>query len=139
MMRKQLFTAAFILAFTGAFAQQYQEKCGANTELQKELQDPENRAKYDAFQEKLTRYLADSNVPVQRTSDGVRIIPTVFHILHDGGSENISDERVYAQMEVLNADFRRLNVDTVNTPERFYGDTEYTSFVFTGDAIADFI
>jgi len=138
-MRKLLSTASLLLFFVTTFAQQYQEKCSTHIELQKELQNPENKVKYEAFQEALRRYVADPQTPVIRGNDGVRIVPTVFHILHDGGSENISNQRVLTQLEVLNEDFRRLNIDTVNTPERFYGDTEYTSFVFTGDAIADFV
>lgn len=43
------------------------------------------------------------------------IIPTVVHVIHQGGSENISDAQVYSQLDVLNADFRRRNADTVNT------------------------
>ena len=33
--------------------------------------------------------------------------------------ENISDEKVYSQIRILNENFRRLNADTVNTPEWF--------------------
>lgn len=137
-MKNYLFIATLFLGSLGATAQEYHEKCGANIELQKELQDPENKAKYDAFQEAVLRYTADPDVAVIR-ENGVRIIPTVFHILHDGGSENILVSRVMTQMEVLNEDFRRLNADTANMPERFYGDTEYTHFVFNSDGIADFV
>lgn len=43
--------------------------------------------------------------------DEIIIIPVVFHIIHDGGDENISDEQVYSAMEVLNRDMRMLNSD----------------------------
>lgn len=43
--------------------------------------------------------------------DEVLYIPVVFHIIHDNGDENISDEQVYSAMEVLNNDFRMLNSD----------------------------
>lgn len=46
-------------------------------------------------------------------------IPVVFHVVFKAGSENISDEQVLSQLAVLNEDFRRLNADTVNTPEHF--------------------
>ena len=68
-----------------------------------------------------------------------RIIPVVFHVLHEGGNENIGLNKIQQQMDVLNEDYSRLNPDTVNTPERFYGDTEYTHFVFNSDSIATFI
>lgn len=40
------------------------------------------------------------------------IIPVVFHILHDHGSENISDAQVLDAVSILNEDFRKLNADT---------------------------
>lgn len=56
---------------------------------------------------------------LQRTATtrggGVRVIPTVFHIIHQGGSENISMEQIEDQMRIINEDFRRQNADTTNT------------------------
>ncbi|MFK7807896.1 MAG: M43 family zinc metalloprotease [Saprospiraceae bacterium] len=54
-----------------------------------------------------------------RGSDEVYIIPVVFHIVHNGGSENISDEQVYSAIEFLNTDFRLLNEDIANAPDVF--------------------
>lgn len=39
------------------------------------------------------------------------IIPLVFHVIHNNGEENISDEQIYDAVEVLNRDFRMLNED----------------------------
>lgn len=44
-------------------------------------------------------------------SDEIVYIPVVFHIIHDNGNENISDEQVLDAMEILNRDFRMLNED----------------------------
>lgn len=44
-------------------------------------------------------------------SETVYTIPIVFHIVHNEGTENISDEQVYDAVEILNRDFRRLNSD----------------------------
>lgn len=129
---------AVSLTAIGAMAQNH-DKCGADIALREQLKDPEVRARYEAFQEAALRYAADPRVAVNRDENGVRIIPVVFHILHEGGSENITVQRVEKQLEVLNEDFQRLNEDTVNMPERFYGDTEYTHFVFTSAAIEDFV
>lgn len=62
--------------------------------------------------------------PTKATEDYV--IPVVFHVIHEGGSENISFEQIEDQMRILNEDFARLNEDTVNTPSVFAeyaGDT----------------
>lgn len=137
MMKRYLLLPVFLmLAFAGVAQNIHQ--CGTMLELEKENQDPENKAKYEAFQDAVRRYTQDPNVPVHR-ENGIRIIPVVFHILHDGGSENISKSRCETQLEVLNEDYRRLNPDTTNTPERFYGDTEYTHFTFSNDALEGFI
>jgi PKD repeat protein len=39
-------------------------------------------------------------------------IPVVFHILHLGGPENISDAQIYDEVAILNTDYRKLNADT---------------------------
>jgi len=67
----------------------------------------------------------------ENTANGVRnddhyIVPVVFHIIHEGGSENISLTQIEDQMRILNEDFARLNADTTNTPAVFAeyaGDT----------------
>ena len=50
----------------------------------------------------------------------VYIIPVVFHVIHNGGPENISDEQIYSAIEGLNRDFRLLNEDVENAPDVFY-------------------
>lgn len=46
--------------------------------------------------------------------EAVLYIPVVFHVIHQYGPENISDEQIFDQMEILNRDFRKLNADTIN-------------------------
>ncbi|MFT4544591.1 MAG: hypothetical protein ACI9UR_000694 [Bacteroidia bacterium] len=137
MMKKYLLSTALVLSAFGLFAQDH-GVCGADHVLQEQLQNPEAREKYDAFQEAILRYSQNPQVAVTR-EDGKRIIPVVFHILHDGGNENIGLNKVQQQLDVLNQDFQRLNPDTVNTPERFYGDTEYTHFTINSDSIMTFV
>ncbi|MBI1287676.1 MAG: PKD domain-containing protein [Flavobacteriales bacterium] len=50
---------------------------------------------------------------------GPRIIPTVFHVIHQGGNENISYEQIEDQIRILNEDYRRMNEDTANTRSIF--------------------
>lgn len=38
-------------------------------------------------------------------------IPVVFHILHIGGPENISDAQIFDEMTILNNDYAKLNAD----------------------------
>ncbi len=47
------------------------------------------------------------------------VIPVVFHIIHNGGEENISDEQVEDAIRVLNDDYNRLNADWTNVRPEF--------------------
>lgn len=46
-------------------------------------------------------------------------IPVVVHILYNNATQNILNAQIQSQLDALNKDFRRLNADTINTPERF--------------------
>ncbi len=46
--------------------------------------------------------------------DNLIIIPVVFHVVHNYGSENISRAQVLDAIRILNEDYRKLNADTVD-------------------------
>ncbi len=46
-------------------------------------------------------------------------IPVVVHVVYNSSSQNISDAQIRSQIDVLNKDYRRLNGDTINTPQVF--------------------
>lgn len=48
-------------------------------------------------------------------------IPVVVHVFHRNNASKISKEQVYSQIEALNRDFGRNNLDTVRTPQMFKG------------------
>jgi PKD repeat protein len=56
---------------------------------------------------------AGHNGPVR--GGGMRIIPVVFHVIHMGGAENISRAQILDQVQTLNLDYSRTNLDTANT------------------------
>lgn len=47
-----------------------------------------------------------------KTAAPTYTIPVVFHILHLGGVENISDAQILDQMSILTRDYNKLNADT---------------------------
>lgn len=47
----------------------------------------------------------------QKSTD-LKIIPVVFHVLHQNGSENISDAQIWSAIQNLNEDFQKLNADS---------------------------
>lgn len=48
-------------------------------------------------------------------------IPVVFHVVYKTAEQNIPDARLFEQLDILNADFRRLNADASDTPDEFAG------------------
>ncbi len=66
------------------------------------------------------------------------IIPVVVHIIHNnkngiiGGinNNNISERQIFSQIEVLNRDFSRTNLDTTNTPSEFKSIASSTDIEF---------
>lgn len=60
--------------------------------------------------------------PVQEKVTGVvYTIPVVFHILHNGGTENISDAQILDAFNILNRDYRKLNADANSVVAAFQG------------------
>jgi PKD repeat protein len=51
--------------------------------------------------------------------DEIYIIPVVFHIIHQNGAENISDEQIQDCVNILTRDFRKLNADTSQIVDEF--------------------
>ncbi len=49
----------------------------------------------------------------------VYTIPVVFHIIHQGGVENISDAQIFDAMAIINRDFRKQNSDTSGIIDAF--------------------
>ena len=48
-------------------------------------------------------------------------IPVVFHVIHNNGPENISNDQIYDAVAILNRDFRKLNADTSSIVAAFQG------------------
>lgn len=47
-----------------------------------------------------------------KSNQGKIVIPLVFHILNEGGSENISDAQVMDEVRIMNRDYNKQNADT---------------------------
>ncbi len=65
-----------------------------------------------------------------KSATATYIIPVVFHVIHKGGAENISDANILAQLNVINQDFSRQNPDAVNTYAPFVAAAANTDIEF---------
>jgi hypothetical protein len=123
-MKKIIFSLIGLIYLTNIYGQRY---CGSELNLT-ELQQADT-VRYQRIMnlENATQFrLAGTNSIPQSTI----IIPVVVHILYNNSSQNVSEQQVYAQIQVLNEDFRRLNNDQTNTPSAFAG--------IAGDANVEF-
>ncbi|MBM3159945.1 MAG: T9SS type A sorting domain-containing protein [Bacteroidetes bacterium] len=92
------------------------EFCHQHKKMAQLMQNPEFAAMYE--QDKIAfDKLKNKAVP----KGVVYKIPIVFHVLHNNGVENISDEQIYNAVEILNRDFRKLNPDTATVQSDFVG------------------
>ncbi len=60
-----------------------------------------------------------------RNMDSVKVVPIVVHIIHNGGSENISEVQIQSQIQVLNEDYGKIpgtngDGNGVDTEVRFF-------------------
>ena len=117
----------FLIGIPSISAQNW---CGTMAHQQSLLQNqPEKAAR---LQERMEQF---NSLQKENSAKGIKnnehyIIPVVFHIIHEGGSENISLTQIEDQMRILNEDFARLNPDTTNTPAIFAQNAGDTNIEF---------
>lgn len=97
------------------------EYCKEHKLTNEMLQDASFAKQWNKDREALAQHLAEmkakeDHIPGKAT---VYRIPVVFHILHDGGVENVSREQVEDAIRVMNRDYRRLNADADNVQPEF--------------------
>lgn len=94
--------------------------CGTDVAM-KQLLDthPEIKASFIAHEQEYTDAAVAGAARKGIQSVPVYTIPVVFHVLHQNGSENISDAQIVDAINVLNTDMRKLNADTSLIIPRF--------------------
>ncbi len=105
-MRNTIFTV--ILLFTVFFG--FSQKCLTDYHYEQyQKAHPELQYEFDKL-----AHIQDY-VPQQKTNGVTRIIPVVFHVIHEYGPENISKAQIDDAIRILNEDYRKLNPDTTDT------------------------
>ena len=80
--------------------------------------DPDFRANQNQIEEFTQRFIAEDRRLQIRV---VVNIPVVVHVVYNTAAENISDAMIQSQIDVLNADFRKMNSDINKVPPAFAG------------------
>ncbi|HOV10329.1 MAG TPA: T9SS type A sorting domain-containing protein [Bacteroidales bacterium] len=124
-MRKIVLSAFMLLLVCAGFAQEKNPTSPllyhADDMLLKKAvtEKPELINQYMIYEENLKNLLNSINsqngkngAKTDTLIDGKRIIPVVFHIVHNGGPENISREQIEDAIKLINIDYNKLNADT---------------------------
>ncbi|PDH47300.1 MAG: hypothetical protein CND86_03700 [Bacteroidetes bacterium MED-G21] len=117
----------FLIGISSISAQNW---CGTVAHQQSLIENqPEKAAALQERMEQFNRLQKENSAKGIKNNDHY-IVPVVFHVIHEGGSENISLDQINDQMRILNEDFARLNPDTTNTPAIFAQNSGDTNIEF---------
>ncbi len=118
-MKKQVTKIALALSLISGFAGFAQQKaiqpCDTYAAMEERFKaNPEARKDFEASQKVLE--ILQSQFEANQASGKIAAfeytVPVVFHILHTGGSENITDAQCIAALAQVNSDYSRLGADT---------------------------
>lgn len=117
MFKKLLYCLGLAAGLTGsAYAQR---TCATMSHLDHlEQKFPGTKAQLKMNDQVLLRQQVNALVANQKGA-AVITIPVVVHVVYYSPNENISLAQIQSQLEVLNEDFNRQNLDSVNTPAAF--------------------
>jgi hypothetical protein len=122
---KGLCLILFILALPAMGIAQPIERCGTTKYETLQLQLNPNRERSPQFENWVLQKLSAKRFQNQRTTgtQSLYTIPVVVHIIHNGEAigtgTNISNNQILSQINAMNKDFQRLNLDAANTPAEF--------------------
>jgi len=88
------------------------EFCHQHKKLNELMQNPAFAAQYALDQQTMQAEL--NNLHEDGNTRVIYKIPVVFHVLHNGGVENISREQILDALAIMNRDWRLQNADAAN-------------------------
>ncbi len=102
-------TLLFIICATSINAQNYRI-CGTNHMMKIASENEPNLLGLS----ELLRFQSDSilNSSTFEKNDEIYTIPVVVHVMHTGGSSNISIDQINDAMRIINEDYKKMNSDT---------------------------
>lgn len=124
---------AGVLCALGMPAQAQDRTCGTSYMVEQSLRaHPELRANQDILTRATRAEEQRRAAARQSASPGgpVRIIPIVFHVIHNYGPENVSDAQIRDAVRVLNEDFANRARDTNRITAAFKPIVGTTNFEF---------
>ena len=91
-----------------------QERCGTEAITKRRMEIyPEYRIAREKVNVQTEQWIANHPYYIEKT---IITIPVVVHVVWNTSAQNISDAQIQSQIDVLNKDYRRTNIDVINTP-----------------------
>lgn len=101
-MKRKLFYILFVFLVSDIFGQVENEPCLFDRVQRKE------KSLVDVSEIKIQNEVLIQKQQTKKQTSTIKVIPVVVHVIHNGGTENISDAQIQSQIDVLNEDFRRI-------------------------------
>ncbi len=119
------FTLAALVALP-LFSYSQKLTCTTHSHTQEILkQHPERQALREQLERETQEYLA---LPENQRGGVVKVIPTVIHVIHDNGSENLSKQTILNALDYVNEELRGQNQNissVVSAFENIVGDPQF--------------
>lgn len=86
------------------FSQTNSEPCGFDEYIR------QHKKTADEFEKQIRNFLSNQkSIPQQDIlTNHIKTIPVVVHVIHNNGTENISDAQILSQIQILNEDYRKI-------------------------------
>ncbi|MCC7232188.1 MAG: choice-of-anchor J domain-containing protein [Bacteroidia bacterium] len=120
-MKNLLLSLVIVFSFSGAAIAQ-EAHCFTNEMYQQAIRNNPDALRNQQQLEDFTAHYISSHpqeMSVQRTGTVIYIIPVVFHVIHNYGPENISEEQILDAIRIMNEDYSKLNADTIDIIPQF--------------------
>ena len=104
-MKNFLLIISLISAVT-TYAQDY-KTCGTDEMMEKAfLADPTLRKKTELLKQEVISYVKNRS---PKNDEEIYVIPVVVHIIHNGGSNNISEAQFHDAILIINIEYKKIN------------------------------
>ncbi|HNM28002.1 MAG TPA: hypothetical protein PKL15_21315, partial [Saprospiraceae bacterium] len=112
-MRNLLLSVGAFLLLLGNLNAQSHRQCGSMEVLARQIaEDPQMQQRMQEIEDHTAQFISSGGAHER----AVVTIPVVVHVVYNTSTQNISDAQIQSQIDVLNADFRKLNSDVGNVP-----------------------
>jgi hypothetical protein len=100
----------------GSLNSNAQRICGSMDYLNSQIQSDPNIVQRRQIIETQTQSYQSA---LNKAAGVLVTIPVVVHVVYNTSTQNISQAQIQSQIDILNADYRKLNADTANVPTLF--------------------